>query len=147
MASREARGTHLAATIIKASTAVSKEGEQRHDLHTMIGRRPSSPEMNPMAGGIYVHKEGLSLRNYNQSHMSVHESSCGERQVQIIRRSASRRAGARQNLGWSPASFGDGRPQVPGLGALRGVPVRPSFPGGVCPDSDTLKIKTKTLHR
>ena len=70
---RKARGTYLAATIIKAPFVVSKDGEQRHDLHTMIGRRPSWPETNSMAGRVCVHTEGHSLHNCHHSSMSVHE--------------------------------------------------------------------------
>ena len=93
-----------------------------------------------MAGRACVRKEGLFLRSCHYGLQSVnvpkHASDkeeehqhkrarlgglVGEHRVQRIRRLASRRVGARQNLAWSPPVLGlvarqfeDGRPQVLG---------------------------------
>ena len=94
----------------------------RKERHFLRNHQSSQPHERPRS---CHHASTASVKEEEHWHEGARlRGLVGERMVKRIRRPASRRVGARQNLDWSPASFRDGRPQVLGLAPLRVVPIR-----------------------
>ena len=132
---------------------------------TRMGRRPSSPETSSMTGrGLRFVGKGALLRNYHHGPQETSKRAIdkkGETPHGRDWEGLSANAGKKKNggpaspPGWCLPVFRDGRPASSWLGPpCVGRPFRLSFPrvgniaiprGGVCCDSDTLKIKNKSM--